>query len=324
MATLAVGVLAIGLHQLPFHPLFAGPVLLFCLVLQRRWAWSLFYAAGYAAALLFWVRYSLIPLGELGVAARPEDADRNLFLRMMWAVQDISWQYLWTQACNLLRFVAWQNLLFLPLFVVGVREAVRRRDPLLLALAFAVIGFILFRLMFRPYQGHGWGYRYIHGFVGAGCLLAAVGWRCLRDRQEIAVRHLAVATAVTLLVATPWLLWQAHHFSGLNARTDRAIAATDADFVIVDEYAPMFTGDLVFNPPYLDRRPTRLLASHIGARELERLCARGSLAFVDAEDMAPIAIEFGMAPAADGGRVPPVRRAAVAQGCTVQPLAAIR
>jgi len=324
VAALAVGVLATGLHQLPFHPLFAGPVLLFCLVLRRRWAWSLFYAIGYAAALLFWVRYSLIPLGELGVAARSADADRTLFLRMMWAVQDISWQYLWTQACNLLRFVAWQNLLFLPLFVVGVREAVRRRDPLLLALAVAVIGFMLFRLVFRPYQGHGWGYRYIHGFMGAGCLLAAIGWRSLRDRQQIAVRHFAAATAATLLVATPWLLWQAHHFSGLYAQTDRAIAATDADFVIVDEYAPVFTGDLVFNPPYLDRRPIRLLAGHIGPRELERLCARGSLAFVDAEDLAPIATEFGMAPAADGGRVPPVRRAAEAHGCTIEPLAPIR
>src|SRR3546814_1864300 len=48
-----VAFLAIGLHQLQFHPLFAAGFL-FWIVLQRRWGLAAFYAVVYALIILFW------------------------------------------------------------------------------------------------------------------------------------------------------------------------------------------------------------------------------------------------------------------------------
>jgi hypothetical protein len=33
-----------------------------------------------------------------------------------------------------------------------------------------------------PYQGHGWGYRYLHGLIGSLSLLAGYGWIALSER----------------------------------------------------------------------------------------------------------------------------------------------
>jgi len=51
---LAVGFLACGLHQLPFHPLFVAPFVA-QLWLERRWRAAALYTVAYAAICLFWV-----------------------------------------------------------------------------------------------------------------------------------------------------------------------------------------------------------------------------------------------------------------------------
>ncbi len=58
---LAVGFLACGLHQLPFHPLFVAPFVA-QLWLERRWRAAALYSAAYAAICLFWVEYWQIAL----------------------------------------------------------------------------------------------------------------------------------------------------------------------------------------------------------------------------------------------------------------------
>jgi len=322
IGAIVVGLLAIGLHQLIYHPLFAGPFLFFSLVLKRRWGWSAVYAFAYAAGILLWARYSIYPLRELGMKPAPSDGDGFLLTRMLWAVQELSPEYLWIKAVNLVRFIAWQNLILLPLLLVGMRSAVKSRDRRLWGMVAAIAALIVFKLVLRPYQGHGWGYRYMHGVVGIACILAAIGWGELRARGAIGMRHLQIATAATMLAAAPWLLWQAHQFSGIFARQDRAIARTDADLVIVENGGAEFAQDLVYNPPYLDRRPIRLLASELDGADLARLCAGRSVAFVDAKTLASFNAVVGRASDPRANRIPELRRAALAVGCDVRAYAA--
>ena len=56
---IVVGFLAVGLHQLVFHPVFVAPVLLWRLR-QGQWRIVLLYAAAYAAILAWWAAYPLL------------------------------------------------------------------------------------------------------------------------------------------------------------------------------------------------------------------------------------------------------------------------
>src|SRR6476469_10999164 len=121
----------------------------------------------------------------------------------------------------------------------------------------------------------------MHCVIVAMCALGGLGWQRLRAVQAIGWRHVQIGTAATMLIAGPWLLWQAHAFSGLFARADRAIADTPADLVIVEDKAAEFSQDLVYNPPYLERRPIRLLASKLRPTDMPVLCARYRIGFFD-------------------------------------------
>ena len=68
---IAVGVLACGLHQLIFHPLFVAPFIL-QLWLDRRWRAALAYTVAYGLICLFWVSYWPIMLRIVGVAPAAE------------------------------------------------------------------------------------------------------------------------------------------------------------------------------------------------------------------------------------------------------------
>jgi hypothetical protein len=186
-------------------------------------------------------------------------------------------------AANLLRFVAWQNLALLPLMVLGF-GAVRRNESIARPLAYGIILTTVAMSFLLPYQGHGWGYRYLHGLIGNCVLLGAYGWRDFSDNERVRtlVRLGMLATAFGSL---PFLLWQTHAFVNPYARVNRMIEGINADMVVVETEGTAFAIDEVRNRPDLANRPIRLAGNGLTSSDIQLLCRRGSIAFVDVAQM---------------------------------------
>lgn len=312
---LAIGFVATGLHQPIFHPLFVAPFL-WWLVERRRWPVLALLVGGYTIIGLFWLWWPGMVAAQAGgiaagisggLAARAHD------LILAWDIGGI-----WLMALNLLRFAAWQHLLLLPLAAAGV-AAFWRHDGLVRALALGPLLSLAAMLLLLPYQGHGWGYRYMHGLLGNLCLLAGFGWIALRG-LGLDSRRLWQGASAASAAAILWLGWNTHAMVAPYAAVDRRIAASEADIVLIDDNAAPFVQDLVYNPPWLDRRPVRLAASAMPLPSDARLCAGRKLATLGAADLAAIDAYFGR-PTAPSRR--PARKAQetmLLTGCRKVPL----
>jgi hypothetical protein len=279
-AAIALGFVGIGLHQIVFHPLFAAP---FIDQLRRRgdWRTAAAYAVSYAAFLLFWISYPHLvavsagtgPAAGAGSGSTGFIADRILPL-----LENRDPTTVQLTAANVVRFVAWQNLALLPLMLLSA-GAVRRDEGIARPLAWGVLLTIVAMTLLLPYQGHGWGYRYLHGLIGSCALLAGYGWREFREREQVR-RFVRIATVATLFGSLPFLLWQAHTFVHPYARLSKLIDRSGADIVVVDTEGTGFVVDEVRNSPDLSNRPIRLASTPLHPTDIQLLCARGTLAFV--------------------------------------------
>ncbi|MDQ4421302.1 hypothetical protein OOT33_12810 [Sphingobium sp. DEHP117] len=165
-------------------------------------------------------------------------------------------------------------------------------QPLGRALALGCLLPLPVLLILLPYQGHGWGYRYLHGVLGNAVLLCVFGWQYLK--HEAGVRNAMVtATAATCLVLIPMHGWQTWRMAGDYATIDRAIQASPAHWAIVDDRAAPFAENLVINSPDLGTRPIRLMQSELAKVPLSRLCAQGDTTLiVGADALAPVRALF--------------------------------
>ena len=282
-AAMTVGFVATGLHQVIFHPLFVLPFL-FYLVQRGQWRTACFYAIGYGVAGLFWLSYPHIVVGSLDVAAAgPPGASSGpmgfLSTRVMPLLLQRDPAGLVLMSVNLLRFAAWQNLAMIPLVLLALPVARRRGElaqPLYLGVLFTL--FAMFVLL--PYQGHGWGYRYLHGLIGSMALLAGFGWRRLGETRELARPFFRAATVITVLFAMPFLLWTTHRFVTPYADVDAAISRLDTDIAVIDTEEVAFAIDEVRNPADLSNRPIRLSSRDLSPVQLRQLCEHRSVAFV--------------------------------------------
>ncbi len=128
---LAVGVFALGLHQLIFHVLFVAPFMVM-LIWNRDWRRALFFATGYGFACLFWVKYWQIAAGITGVELQESlgGGVQYLFERVVALFADRTPDGGTLMALNGVRFIAWQSPLML-IFVLVCCAATRgleRRD----------------------------------------------------------------------------------------------------------------------------------------------------------------------------------------------------
>lgn len=310
---MVVGFVAMGLHQVVFHPLFAGPFLLW-LVGQRRFGLFAVHAAVMGAGALFWMVYPALAIGSMGIAATGGAGDGVSFLR------DRVWPLLVERdpltlrlmMLNLIRFSVWQHLALLPL-VFMAWPLVRRNEGIAAPLAGGIVLTILFCGLILPLQGHGWGYRYLAPLLGSFALLGGLGYRRWRADAPVVADGVVMALSALTPFFMAATMWWAHQFVLPHVRLDTVIAAKNADMVLVDTEWPRQAVDQVRNLPDLSNRPLRLSSVALDGAALARLCREGSIALITRRDIRAAGYELYF------GERSPAFEAKVRQGLAGKP-----
>lgn len=295
IGAMAVGVLAIGLHQIAFHPLFAGPIIL-TLLLHRRWYLFAAYALTYGAAILGFTSYHSWIVGGYAIQGSTSSSEggtaffdflRNQVLPLL-RMPSIS-SFLFTE-WNLLRFFAFMPAFVLPLLLLSGNALKSNRGISLPLLAGLLITMgLLFFVM--PYQGHGWGFRYLHGLLPNVLLLCAYGYASLRNDDDSEAKALPLrGMALATLPAIVFLMVSSQNFVTPYAEASDVIGRQDSDFVLVDTTSGDFAVDLVRNDPYLRNRPLVFDPRYLTRPNIEELCARGTITMLRKQDLSLPAI----------------------------------
>lgn len=292
-----VGFIATGLHQILFHPLFIAPFLL-QLLLQRRLPLLAFYVVAYAAIGLFWIGYWQWLLARSGVDAVAAGNAGLPFLvsRVVALLADFRLAGLETINQNLLRFAAWQNPLLLALGATGIGCAFSRSqlraDAPMWPLAGGIVLTLAAMFVLLPYQGSGWGYRYIHGLIASLALLSAFAWvRMTGDNGGRSARSVAWSaflglTAFSVLVLVPVHAVQVHKTHAPYANAVAAMKRSKFDAIVVDTTSIFYGNDLVRNDPDLADHPRVFDFGMLDAALIEKLCARSKVAVFSGADAA--------------------------------------
>ena len=284
MAAVAVGFAATGLHQIVFHPIFVLPFILE-LAIARRWRRAAFYAGSYLAIGLFWASYWKLALSFAGAAPEAGAASGGLPIlidRMVAILTANGIVALPLMALNLFRFAAWQHILLLPLAALAW-PSIKAPDGIARPLAVGALLMLALVAILIPWQGVGWGYRYLHGFLGSFCLLAAYGWRAKAGSIDPGRRRglVAVTTAATLFLLVPVQLWGAHRHSDPYRRASEFIGGAKADIVLVDASGTEFGDELVRNAPDVRNKPIILDIALLDDAQIRGLCDGRALPLFD-------------------------------------------
>lgn len=279
----AVALVAAGLHQWHFPPIFIAPFILWML-LSRRWAVAAFHVLILIAIVVVWAKLwpgflvqSLGPAADVRPSAGVADKVGSLFERL-----GDRWQPL----VNLSRFAAWNNILMVPLAALGVmamrwRKALRGQE---IALPLALGCFAGCALALA--QGYGWGFRYAHGFIGPFCLLAGLGWARFRPA---AMRPIYLAVAITLAMSA-FLVWRTHVFVAPYAASHRMIDASKADVVLVDPRGGLYVTDLVRGRDGVPGRPMVMNLGMLTLGQVDELCQHYVVELFDRAEFRPLGI----------------------------------
>lgn len=299
-----------GLHQYHYPLPFVLPFLLW-LALGRRWGALAFHGAVLVVAVLFWAKlwpHALIDLYGPAADVRPSagvaDKMDSLVDRLLAK---------WHPLLHLSRFLAWNDLLLVPLALVALWKmdwrAALRGQSLALPLALGAFGMAALSMD----QGYGWGYRYLHGFIGSFALLAGYGWAGLRAPEGWARGRLLGGSLLVSVLTGIFLMARAHDYVAPYAAAHRRILASPADVVLVDPRGGRFVTDLVRGRGGAPlERPVVMNIGMLGEARVDALCARHSVAIFDRSAFLPLgvgAIGWGNA------RIAAVRAQLAARGC---------
>lgn len=287
-AAVLVGIWAMGLHQFIFHPLFAGPIIL-TLLYRKEWAKFAFYAVLYAVALLVWMRWYAVIMSSFDIALGTSGSggvgdffsDRVVPLILAFRADALILMFF-----NLLRLLTWNAAFLLPL-CLAIIPLWKQRNALVIALSGGVLLSIFAMFIILPYQGHGWGYRYLHGFLGGMLILAGYGYQQWREIVgEVAGRAVAVLAAVTALILFPSAIYSAHRFVEPYVALTEIVDAQTSDFVIIDTIRNVVAVDQVRNLPDLSNSPLIFSARHLEVEQVVTLCERGSVVVIGEKEVA--------------------------------------
>lgn len=293
---MVISVLACGLHQVVFHPLFAGPLLLWRLR-QGRYALFAAYTAVFVAALLFWMRYPELALSSAGSGGASNGPPAFTHSSLERAVAMLFDPYnqgrVFGGVVNLIRYVTWQHLALVPL-IFAAWPSIRRGEEVALPLAAGILLTFLLCTIVMPYQGHGWGYRYFCAVMGNGVLLAGIGYHRWAARDPSCANGLFVSFSILTMPAAAFLMVTSRDFIQPYVRVDKLLNSATSDMVLVDTEKPRAAIDLVRNQPDLSNRPLLLSSYDTTAAGLATLCSRGTIAIVTRADMQALGFARGL------------------------------
>ena len=294
-----IGALAIGLHQVHYHLLFAFPFFAY-MVLQRRWRWLFYMCPIYAAAFLGFSNYFRIAdilVSGTGTIEVTDMATTQFELAANIAGNSFSLIYNSAAAVmNVFRLVAWQHLLLLPLAVVALFHWKRLPTVVKLLVIGCAITLVA-RWIVTANPGHQWGYRYLHNMLGNLVLLAVAGLVYLREelpsdwRPRLA-RMLAWSSVISLFVLLPIRSFQVNEFIRPFAKASAYLESLPHQVVIVDTATIWIGNDLVRNDPWLRNRPLLLDKNRLSPDQQEALAKKESVAEISFGDLK----RFGIKP----------------------------
>ena len=247
---LAVGALALGLHNPMPHALFVAPFLL-RLVREQRWRRAAAAVVVYGAAGAMWLAWLRM--------ANPFARSGGPGLFSQFALPNAI--AFWLQSVNLSLLFTWHAPLFGALAAIGVWQA-RKLGPLMTDIALGVAFTLGFYLFFPLTQGHGWGYRYAYQVLASLALLAAAGTPSLVEAAggRRAQALLVASFATALLVQIPLRFFQGERFVRPYAAAYRHLTSQPARVVLVYGDSIWYGRDLIRNDPYLKGQPVVLAA----------------------------------------------------------------
>ena len=315
---IVVAALACGLHQVIFHPLFAAPFVL-ALWLDRRWGRAALHTVAYAVIGLGWIFYwkLILPPGGGGLKGGMGLGFDLLLARLEYMAAAFNLSSIGLMAKNLIRFIAWQNPLLPALALVGIAAAIHL-DGTFRALLAGMALTLLVCWVLLPFQGHGWGYRYLHGFLGSLALVAALGWvrltEALAEPDRRAARAMLVlGCAVSVLVLLPLRALQVEAMIRPYAAAPRAIARTPAEVVLIDPTGLFYAADLVRNDPFLRNRPKRMDLGTMTDAQVRGVCALHPVALFDRREGLALGVESN--PGGPTRRMQAIRGLLASLGC---------
>ena len=301
---IAAGFVGTGLHQLLFHPLFVLPFIV-SLWFSKQRRRALLFVAAYAAIGLFWTCYWQLILPAHSSQGAAGGGGIGYLLSRLWAqLTSIEASAIPLMLLNLARLLSWQSLLIIPLLVLAW-PAIRRGEGIARPLAAGILLLFLAMLILLPWQGHGWGYRYLHGFLGSLCLLAGYGWRRVAETTERPRLNAAFAgaTAASLLVILPLHLVHAYGLVTPYRTAYEAIQRAPAEVVLVDGRGLLYADDLVRNRPDLANRPLVMDLYMLSPAQIAELCRTRRVARFGAAEGAAFGITRADLPASDRSRL---------------------
>lgn len=282
----AIALLASGLHQWHFTlVLILGFVIWFAL--QRRWVAALFHCLVCAAIVVVWAKLwpaFLIdlfgPASDIRPAAGVGDKLSSLFTRVFTS---------WYPLAYSVRFITWNNLLLVPLAVAAVvgagwRGMLKGATPILPLAIGCLVGAALMTA-----QVYGWGFRYMHGYIGSFCLLAGYGWIAVTRDRTFTLRPILLASVVAIC-CTSFLAYRAHAWVAPYAEINQLVRDSQADVVLVDARGSIYATDLARSEHGQFDRPLVLSLDALDIPRIDRICKTYKIAIVDRSILAAAGI----------------------------------
>jgi hypothetical protein len=285
-----VGIAALCLHQPNVHAIFVAPFLV-RLLWERRWRRAAYFAAVYLVGIVIWLlwlklRAPIVTPGGHDAAGPLLSAFAKQFTlpgRLQGIQLLVNFDFL----------IGW-NSIFLVILGGFALLRFRHLDRPQRDLAWGLILAVAFYSCFSLGQGHGWGYRYLHPYLGNLVLLAVTGSRMMANASPDSyprVRRLLVAsTLLAIIVQIPFRLWEVREFTIPFAAASRYLHSLPYDVVVISENGTWYARDLVRNSPDAGSRPKIMSAEKLTKENARLLLRDYRVRFVDHAELS----QFGM------------------------------